>query len=105
PPLPAQQKALEALLRELMRRFGIPPASVLGHREVSGAATDCPGSRLDMGELRRALSHQPGEAAPEAHEKIYRVQAGAFSERENAEALAERLQAAGFEAVVVPGKE
>lgn len=105
PPLPAQQKALEELLRELMRRFGISPQGVLGHREVSGAATSCPGRFMDLERLREAVSQEgkgTGRAQPQ---KIYRVQAGAFSKRENAEARAARLRAAGFEALVVPGEE
>lgn len=104
PPLPPQQAALEGLVRELMRRFGISPCSVLGHREVRGAATDCPGRFMDMERLREAVG-QEGENANRAQlQKIYRVQAGAFSVREHAEALAERLRAAGFEAVVVVGE-
>ncbi len=109
PPLPSQEEALENLVRGLQQRFGIPPANVLGHREVPGAATDCPGRCLDMERLR-SLPERPDRAVrPEGSGrgtrsgKIYRVQAGAFSLRENAEALAERLRAAGFEAVVVAG--
>ncbi|MDH7577342.1 MAG: SPOR domain-containing protein [Bacillota bacterium] len=43
----------------------------------------------------------PPEPAPPAS-GLWRVQAGAFARKENAEALAEKLRAAGFEAWVVP---
>jgi len=55
PPLPAQFTALVEVLRTLAAAHGIPPADVLGHREVPGAATLCPGRYVDMEEVRRRL--------------------------------------------------
>jgi len=104
PPLPPQVVSLESLVLDLRERFGIPAANVLGHREVPGAATDCPGRFLELERLRGRAQRAPGQPAPGTRSgKVYRVQAGAFSVRENAEALAERLRAAGFEAIVVVG--
>lgn len=95
PPLPAQLKALEQLIRNLQGRFQIPAACVLGHKEVPGAATVCPGVFVNTDALR-ALLREPA-AAPR---RLYRVQAGAFTVRENAERLAGELHMAGFPAIV-----
>lgn len=46
------------------------------------------------------LTKKPAPPAPSNGTGLYKVQAGAFSEKKNAEALAERLKAAGFEAIV-----
>jgi N-acetylmuramoyl-L-alanine amidase len=42
-PTIAQLTAVALLLRRLMAKYGIPAEHVLGHGEVSGAATSCPG--------------------------------------------------------------
>lgn len=49
PPTEAQLGALVRFLRCLSANFDILPENVLGHREVPGAATLCPGKHLDMG--------------------------------------------------------
>ncbi len=59
-PTPAQQASLEALCRWLCARCGIPPANVVGHGETHGNATLCPGKRLDLDALRKALA-RPGQ--------------------------------------------
>lgn len=79
-----------------MSEYRIPQAHVLGHREVPGAATACPGRHLDLAALRRTLTETAGQT-------LYRVQAGAFANRARAEALAARLQEQGFEAWVSCG--
>ncbi|MEW5762562.1 MAG: N-acetylmuramoyl-L-alanine amidase [Bacillota bacterium] len=119
PPLAAQLAALVELLRHLAAAHGIPAANILGHREVPGAATLCPGRYLDMGEVRRRVDNAlqgmcgPGGTPPQAASspsnitpctsrlRLYRVQVGAFRDRENAERLAARLRAMGFDAMVV----
>lgn len=58
PPLPGQAASLLELLADLCRRFGIQPDQLLGHREVRGAATDCPGRYLDMEGVRRELAER-----------------------------------------------
>jgi N-acetyl-anhydromuramyl-L-alanine amidase AmpD len=55
PPTEAQEAALRELLFCLCRVWGLPPARVLGHREVPGAATLCPGRHLDLAGLRQEL--------------------------------------------------
>lgn len=121
PPLAAQQTSLYNLLLSLCRRFNIPPQRVLGHREVPGAATACPGRKLDMaavrGELAKRLAEQdadagagePGEEPKgtagkqeSAPDGFWRVQVGAFARKENAEALVRKLKAAGFDAIIIP---
>lgn len=55
PPTRPQVDVLPVLLRELMVLHDIPGQRVLGHREVPGAATACPGRYIDMHALRRKL--------------------------------------------------
>lgn len=45
-PTAAQLATLQKLLDDLRKQRGIPKERVLGHTEVPGAATDCPGSNL-----------------------------------------------------------
>jgi len=120
----AQWEALVKLLQTLSRRHGIPVRNVLGHREVPGAATACPGRFTGMDALRAALLNaNAGDiprrgvspflnredagtvsvAQPPVNEtkNLWRVQVGAFSTRENAEKYARRLQNRGINALVV----
>lgn len=63
---PAQLAAVGELGRFLVRRFGIDPASLKGHRDYK--QTDCPGDLAfaKLAELRRAL---PVDPAPPARNK------------------------------------
>lgn len=90
PPHPEQLVALQELLPRLMREHRIPVSRVLGHREVKGAATLCPGRHLDLVALRRTLMEPTDQV-------LYRVQVGAFRDRARAAALAARLQEQGYE--------
>jgi len=54
-PTPAQMEALEKLCRDIMTRHKIPASKVLGHGEVKGAATNCPGKNFNMAEFRKKL--------------------------------------------------
>ncbi|MGQ9497390.1 MAG: N-acetylmuramoyl-L-alanine amidase [Desulfotomaculales bacterium] len=112
PPLSAQLAALVELLRGLAAAYAIPSANILGHREVPGAATLCPGRYLDMEEVRRmvfaAKNTRPGPPAPVSDLRppapdirLWRVQVGAFRDRRRAEQLAARLKAMGFETLVI----
>ena len=72
------------------------------------ANKSCPGTWLynRLGDLAAKVTEQlKGETAEAPKEEtssvIYRVQCGAFSVKANAEALVEKLKAAGFEAFVV----
>lgn len=50
-----QLNSLYALVASLCREHRINPDNVLGHNGVPGAATDCPGDRLDMSAVRRVV--------------------------------------------------
>lgn len=51
-PTPAQMEALGRLCRDIMTRHKIPPFKILGHGEVAGANTACPGKYFDMRRFR-----------------------------------------------------
>lgn len=59
PPPPLQMEALVQLSARLSREYGIPPERIVGHREVQN--TQCPGERLDMNVLRRAVTQRLAE--------------------------------------------
>jgi len=96
PPTPAQREALTALVRRLAAEHRIPAANVLGHGEVPGAATACPGRHMDMPALRRELAgcQHPDDGRPAGRS---RVQVGAYTRPEAAAAMAAELEALGYE--------
>ncbi len=113
PMLPAQHQALLKLLQKLARRHDIPAENILGHREVPGTATACPGRFTDMqalrsgparGTLPNGFGNKIGDIPPKAPDVLWRVQVGAFSTRENAEAYAQSLKQKGIDAFVVSKK-
>ncbi len=55
-PTPKQMESLARLIRELTHYYNIAPKNILGHGDVPGAATNCPGKRFPWGELQRLLS-------------------------------------------------
>lgn len=55
-PTTAQVQSLAYLLRTLMQQYRISPSQVMGHRDVEGARTDCPGKRFPWSNLRQCLS-------------------------------------------------
>jgi hypothetical protein len=72
------------------------------------AATACPGPYLESkfpyiaNEVNKRLNSQPAvNPTPQPTQILYKVQTGAFSNKKNAEALAERLKKLGFEAYIV----
>ena len=49
-----------------------------------------------------AYNNEPStKKAATTTDKLYRVQVGAYSKKENAEAMQKRLKAAGFDAIIV----
>ncbi len=54
-PTASQWEALVELLGVLGRQHRIPAARILGHREVPGVQTACPGERLAMERLRNRV--------------------------------------------------
>jgi N-acetylmuramoyl-L-alanine amidase len=55
-PTPDQMVALGYLLKTLCKYYKIPYGNVRGHREVEGAATECPGKKFPMIRVRQLLS-------------------------------------------------
>lgn len=51
-----QRTSFEELYKELRKAFDIPSSKVIGHREVKGVAKDCPGTLIDMDNVRNYLS-------------------------------------------------
>ncbi|MGB9885722.1 MAG: peptidoglycan recognition protein family protein [Moorellales bacterium] len=68
PPTEAQAAALLELVFCLCRVWGLEPERVLGHREVPGASTLCPGRYLDPAALRARLSRARWGVVPAGHE-------------------------------------
>lgn len=99
PPQQKQEEALVYLLRSLGESFAIPVSNVLGHNEVPGANTLCPGRFLVMAKVREKLRSL--STGSKKHPRLYRVQVGAFSQKKNAEKLADRLRRAGFPAIIL----
>lgn len=56
PPTEAQIRSLLLLLNVLMDYYHIPPSHVMGHGDVPGAQTDCPGKLFPWRTIRLALS-------------------------------------------------
>jgi len=55
-PTPRQMQSLVRLVRFLQNRYGIPKSRIYGHNTTPGArATDCPGKRFPMAELKSLL--------------------------------------------------
>jgi len=52
-PTPNQLQSLSFLLSVLRSYYHIPPAQVIGHREVPGAKTECPGKFFPTDQLRK----------------------------------------------------
>lgn len=88
--------ALGELVRSLMQKYGIPASKVVRHYDLTGK--HCPAYYID--ENRWAVLHERITAEIKSA-ALYRVQVGAFSSRENAEAYAKKIKQAGFSAFVV----
>jgi N-acetylmuramoyl-L-alanine amidase len=54
-PTPKQIDSLVYLLRRLGQYYKIDSRHILGHRDVDGASTDCPGKRFPWATVRRCL--------------------------------------------------
>lgn len=56
---PGMLEGLVLLLADLCIRWELEPfEAIKGHREMSGAATECPGLRVDLDEIRAAVAHK-----------------------------------------------
>ena len=59
----------------------------------------------DMGKLKDVVEQSKEEPKVESKDVLYKVQCGAFSKRENAEALRKKLKADGYDAMIVEVKK
>jgi len=55
-PTPRQMQALVDLTAKLMKYYHISRSRVMGHGQVRGASTECPGTRFPWGEFNRRLN-------------------------------------------------
>ncbi len=55
-PTPNQMQSLAFLVSLLRKYYRIPPERIMGHREVPGAKTDCPGKMFPIDTVRRSSS-------------------------------------------------
>ncbi len=59
-PTDKQMDALVTLVRGLQTQFGIPADKVVGHGEIIGEYSECPGNRFPWKEFRRRLAEPMG---------------------------------------------
>lgn len=68
PPSPRQMASLRQLLSFLQAKANIPTNQIIGHGNVPGRSTECPGRHLDMNALRASLgaafSSAPVQSVP-----------------------------------------
>lgn len=88
------------LTKHLMKKHNIPPDKVVRHYDASRKI--CPRSMSannwsKWNEFKKKLKENPEPA----NQTLYRVMAGSFVNRDNAERQIERLKAAGFDAVIM----
>ncbi len=57
-PTTAQMDSLTYLLRLLSDHYKIPGSRIIGHRDVEGAKTDCPGNRFPWPTIRQCLAQR-----------------------------------------------
>jgi N-acetylmuramoyl-L-alanine amidase len=55
-PTPNQIQSLTYLIKTLSQYYNINSNSVIGHRDVEGASTDCPGKRFPWSNVRQCLA-------------------------------------------------
>ena len=54
-PTANQLQSLTYLLKTLTQYYHIPATNIIGHRDAPGSATDCPGKRFPMANVRQCL--------------------------------------------------
>ncbi|MGN1338868.1 MAG: N-acetylmuramoyl-L-alanine amidase, partial [Oscillospiraceae bacterium] len=93
----ASKTTLRELMQYLMQKYGISADKVVRHYDLTGKY--CPIYYVD--ETRWAALHEYITAPEVKPAKLYRVQVGAFSSRQNAENYMKLVKAAGFNAFLV----
>lgn len=108
----ASYKALIKLCADICKRYNIVPAYT-GHTDATltvhnmFSATACPGPYLMrlhqngqiQNDIKKAMGNQPAPQ-PQPTGKLYRVQVGAFKKKGNADNLAKKLKAQGYDVIV-----
>ncbi|MBO5610549.1 MAG: N-acetylmuramoyl-L-alanine amidase [Eubacterium sp.] len=108
----AAYKSLVKLCADICKRYGIDPhcdgtknGTITYHRMF--VATSCPGpylkGKFDGGTFEKDVKAAMGEdqQKPDVSDILYRVQTGAFSKKENADAQLAKVKAAGFDTYMV----
>lgn len=88
----ASVSALRELVQYLMKKYSISAKNVLRHYDLTGKY--CPWFYVD--ETRWAVLHERLTAPTITPKKLYRVQVGSFSSKENAARYLDKVKAAGF---------
>ena len=96
---PGTIENLHELVLKLMADFKLFPADVVRHYDLSHTGKLCPYYYIDSN--RWAALHEKITAPVSQTEKLYRVQVGAFTVRENAENYLKSVKSAGFPAFIV----
>lgn len=108
----ASYKALIKLCADICKRYNIVPAYT-GHTDATltvhnmFSATACPGPYIMkllqnwqiQNDIKKAMGNQPAPQ-PQPTGKLYRVQVGAFKKKGNADNLAKKLKAQGYDVIV-----
>ena len=108
PEQPAPAKSVDEVAREVIRGEWGNGSDRRQRLEAAGSDYDAVQDRVNAiltgDEPEQPTPAEPVEPAPEseqpATDKLYRVQVGAFANRENAEKMLQRLKDAGFEAYI-----
>ena len=102
-PTKEQLDSLFILISREGLKYDIPCEKILGHKEVKGASTACPGN-LNMVAVRAHYKENKQPSfAPSVHPSaLYRVQVGAFRKEENAQKQVKELKSKGINALIKP---
>ncbi len=88
---------------QLLKKYGWDISKVTKHQDYSGKY--CPHRTLDMGWARFIEMVQTyiesGEEVSSSSDTLYRVQVGAYSKKDNATAMAAKVEKAGFSTYLV----
>jgi len=79
-PTPRQLHSLAVLIKSLSDYYRIPASRVLGHGDVPGANTDCPGKRFPWASLRRYLAalEDSGNSTASRRQSVADLRQGGF---------------------------
>lgn len=87
------------LVKYLMKKYGVSINNVVRHYDAS--RKNCPSSFADNNWARWTAFKAKLSTQPEASGALYRVQTGAFSIKANANGLAAKIKAQGFDTYII----